>query len=341
MKIKLYKRLSRKMLFITGAGLFIAGTLLLFIDVIVTKKNQSLKGNILPPANHIMKKDERNFSFSAFGDTGARTSIMELIADEVNSSDDRFVIQLGDFFRYRSRSHFQWLIREYKEDFGKVAMFSTPGNHDIDSKLGLSYYNDSLGQENYWFSYGDVLFIGVDSSKIMMTNETLSWLKETLNRERVYYNKCIIFTHVPPIDPRTGFDHTMKVGDSENLYNVIKDYNISLIISGHIHKYCESTFKGIPLVVLPASGQKQRDCDWGYVRFSINDDGISYNPIFFKNPSTNREYIESFLESFFAGSYILFDISFLFIVLSVVLMMPLTLFISKSWHNKLIITENK
>ncbi|MFA6815567.1 MAG: metallophosphoesterase [Lentisphaeria bacterium] len=313
------KTLPKSFFVKVGIILLLLTVIVQFFDVIITKNIDSFfVEKFFPPTDEVFDSENSDFYFSAFSDTGTRTSIVDLIAENVKKSKDKFVLQVGDMFRYRTLSHYRWMVSEVQDAFQTMPIYSIPGNHDINDKYGLQLYRSVFGQENYWFSYGNTLFVGINSSSISFSENTLDWLKRTLKRERKYYQNCIIFTHVPPLDPRKGYSYCLEKEDSEHFYSAIKDFNISMIICGHVHHYGKLLFNGIPLVVLPASGQKKRDCDWGFVRFHVSGQQIEVDPTFFDQPSRNREYVEAYINTYLSGSFRLFVLSGSFFFLSMI-----------------------
>ncbi|MFA6816980.1 MAG: metallophosphoesterase [Lentisphaeria bacterium] len=177
-----------------GVVLLLLTVVVQFFDVIITKNIDSFfVEKFFAPADKVFDSTNSDFYFSAFSDTGTRTSIVDLIGENVKKSKDRFVLQVGDLFRYRTLSHYRWMVSEVHDAFQTMPIYSIPGNHDINDKVGLQLYRSVFGQENYWFSYGNTLFVGVNSSSISFSENTLDWLNRTLKRERKYYQNCIIF----------------------------------------------------------------------------------------------------------------------------------------------------
>ena len=123
--------------------------------------------------------------------------IVRLAQDEGN----QFILYLGDLVRYRNISHFRWIISELDEKL-EFPFLHDSGNHEIANHFGRqdkSLYKMLFGPLYYWFSYGDVMFIGLDSSEEKYNEAQLSWLEDVLEKIRPHYKYCIVHTHVPPL----------------------------------------------------------------------------------------------------------------------------------------------
>lgn len=60
-----------------------------------------------------------------------------------------------------------------------------PGNHEIADRFGSDnkyFYRMVFGPLYYWFSYGNVMFIGLDSSEERYDDAQLEWLEDVLEK---------------------------------------------------------------------------------------------------------------------------------------------------------------
>lgn len=238
--------------------------------------------NRLPPAGSFIDGHE-NFSFAIMSDSGFRDEPVTAIIRDIKNKKVNFILHLGDQARRLSVNHFEHLLQSLEKTLGDVPFYAVPGNHDTTNSTQNTnrYYNRAFGQSYYWFSYGDTLFIALDTSGLDFNKEQQAWLKNVLFRLRSSFKNCILFMHAPPLDPRPGESYAMY-RDSEELAEIIKPYNITALFAGHIHEYIESKFQEIPIYILPPSGQKMRGKTsmYGYILCEIKkDSGLSVTKI--------------------------------------------------------------
>lgn len=179
---------------------------------VVESFNDARHKSFMAPAGKMFAPDAGHFYFAAVSDTGARNEPVERIMNEIRKSKARFVLYVGDLVRYRNPSHFQWMAEEIDEKLGKTPLYAVPGNHEILSVNGVvdrSLYNEVFGPGYYWFSYGEVLFVGLDSSTSAYDDEQLQWLDKTLAKIRPQFKYCVIFSHVPPVNVKVPNDHRL------------------------------------------------------------------------------------------------------------------------------------
>lgn len=228
---------------------------------VVESFNDARHKSFMAPAGKMFAPDAGHFYFAAVSDTGARNEPVE-----------------------------------------KTPLYAVPGNHEILSVNGVvdrSLYNEVFGPGYYWFSYGDVLFIGLDSSTSAYDDEQLQWLDKTLAKIRPQFKYCVIFSHVPPVNVKVPNDHRLFDESRDRFAEVIRNRGVNLLISGHVHYYSESEFAGVPLITLPSSGQPIRSeiKKFGYVMFKADRDGIVKIRPVYVDAGDDMEHWEAFMSS--------------------------------------------
>ena len=154
---------------------------------------------------------------------------------------------------------------------------AVPGNHD-ETDAGVNpylLYERAFGPRRYWFSYGDTLFVGLGSYGSTCRDEDLEWLDKTLARYRSGYRDCIVFTHVPPRDPRAGGQHALPEPLGDAMMNALKKHGVTALFAGHIHSYLEDQIDGIPIYITGGAGA-DRDEPMGpfhYLLCTVGADG--------------------------------------------------------------------
>ena len=257
---------------------------------------------MLPPAGEIISLNKENFSFSAISDTGARDEILEKIIQKITPTDAAFILYLGDLVRYRNPSHFRWMAEEIYSELNEKSFYAVPGNHDIISEKGKvdrNLYTSIFGQPYYWFVHGNTLFIGLDSSEEKYDDKQIEWLKFILNNIRPNYKNCIIYSHVPPISFNPDVNKVLDNDSKIKFADAIRDKGINLLLSGHVHYHAEGEFEGIPLVLLPSSGQNIRGeiKNYGYINVHINSSDIATEVQYIDKQEDTTDYLELFFSS--------------------------------------------
>lgn len=326
--------LWRRRIAAAGKYLFVSGLVLLAIRAFTIKIFSFPPENeYIAPAGQVMEPEAESFSFAVASDTGAKNAPIEQIVREAQAGGNRFLLYLGDLVRYRNISHFRWIVSELDEKLD-FPFYMIPGNHEIANRFGQDnkyLYKMIFGPLYYWFSYGDVMFVALDSSAEQYDEAQLEWLADILEKIRPHFKYCVVYTHVPPVS-NPSWKKKIFIGPSvEKLGEILKRHNVNLILAGHIHQYFEGSVWGIPLVTLMSSGQKIRSDvrKYGYVTVEITPDGIGrVTPHYLEdNLESENEYIERLF------SNVLTDDRFWVICLSLLaaggLLMIVGLFISR------------
>lgn len=254
------------------------------------------------PQSHFFTPRSQEFSVAIASDTGANNYVLERIIDNVVHSDKKyaFMLYLGDFVTKKTNTGLSWVLHEIRPRLHSLPFYSTPGNHDVvlDHAVDKSPYRSVLGSTYYWFGYGDVLFIALDSSGKFIEDEQFEWLDDTLRRVRPMFKYCVIYSHRPPVDLRPElmkYPHRMDDASVARFKDIIGHYKIDIMIFGHVHYFAAGTFAGIPIYTTPSGGQEIRSeiKQYGYVSVTFNKGGVKavdVQYIDFKGPK--REYLE-------------------------------------------------
>lgn len=231
--------------------------------------------NFLPPAGSVINGPE-SFSFAVMSDSGDRHEPIKEIAADIKKQQVNFVLHLGDQARRIQPGHYESLLQDWHQHFGSLPFYAIPGNHDAikDRKANYNYYQRAFGQLYYWFAYGDTMFIALNTAESALDKTQQQWLKTVLATFRPDFKNCIIYMHVPPKDPRPNESYAMRA-NVEDFKAIIAGQRISAIICGHIHEYHAADFEGIPLYIVPPSGQRMRGKTkiYGYLLCTMKPDG--------------------------------------------------------------------
>lgn len=253
------------------------------------------------PQSHFYAPNAKQFSVALAGDTGAENHVLERVIDDVRRSDTdyAFMLYLGDFVTKKTRTGLSWLLHEIRPHLHGMPFYSTPGNHDVELHhiVDKSHYRSMLGSTYYWFGYGRVLFIALDSSGKDIEDEQFEWLDNTLSKIRPVFRHCVIYSHKPPMDliPGVADGHTMDKHSADRLKSILRKYKIDAMIFGHVHYFASGKFAGIPIYTIPAAGQGNRigDSKHGYASITFDFRGIkSVEPHYIEYNGPLREKFE-------------------------------------------------
>ena len=237
-------------------------------------------------------EEEDSFSFLAYGDSrsqeGVHSQLIELMWEEVQLYDARFVLNTGDLVTHGS----PW--EQWQEDFfepalplmGYVPFYPVLGNHELNHE---SYYaNFALPENESWyrFSYGDAEFFALNTNAdFHEKSDQMAWLLKALESSQA--NWKIVFFHHPPF----SCTPSRKPGDKRVrrwLVPVLEDLGADLVLLGHDHLYGRSRdVNGVRYVITggggawtyPAAPDSINEVcvrQYHYIRFDVYPDAIEW-----------------------------------------------------------------
>lgn len=226
-------------------------------DVKLVKKNATTVGFhlLVPPRQRKVIPiypigNPYHFRFFVVGDTREGDEIFKNIIEHANKKKPLFTFHGGDLVsegKEEEYAHLLTLINELE-----VPLYVTPGNHDIRSN-GRPIYGAIFGPAYYSFTYGNIHFIVLDSSTGGLDDAQYGWLEEDLKNHQV--ETIIVFTHVPPFDPRPGESHAFNSPDERDVFlDLMKRYGVDRVYASHIHSYFREEKEGVPYVISGGGG---------------------------------------------------------------------------------------
>ncbi len=186
------------------------------------------------------------FSFMAFGDSGEANEAQYALAKVMEKYPVPLIIHTGDLV-YPSGAASEYVRRfydPYRELLRRSAFYPVAGNHDYDDTLGAPMWaafvlprngpTGSVPEEHYWFDFGDVRFVGINSNRSYETlrDVVAPWLEKVLadagNRWKVVFFHHPAYAHgkYPP----SGKIRTLLVP-------IFDRYQVDLVLNGHDHMY--------------------------------------------------------------------------------------------------------
>ncbi len=219
--------------------------------------------SMLPPAGRTLSQDKRTIRFAVVSDFDMLNDGLERAATEIKKMNVDFVLCTGDIASKANEiRHVNWIAERIRNAFGDIPFMATPGNHDRESKEpfedGIKAYTSVFGQPEYWFGYGDSLFISLNTSRESLPECGTQNLEAMLNQERGHFRRLVIFSHVPPIDLGEGKPDCLPEQDAQQLASLLPKFTPTLYICGHHHCFSQWDFAGTKLVTNASIGQETR-----------------------------------------------------------------------------------
>jgi len=168
----------------------------------------------LPPCHPVqgrMNETATEFKVAMFSDFGMRVNGMTAVAKDITENfHPAFVAFLGDMGLRSDWNEWSYTTKKMRKAFGKTMLFGTSGNHDMMLKNSFTTYSWLFGAEDSFWGYGDTLFIMMHTGKCCFSDEQFPWLESVLRNFRGMYRRCVLMTHVPPVDPNGVHRHALS-----------------------------------------------------------------------------------------------------------------------------------
>ncbi|KYC47583.1 MAG: Calcineurin-like phosphoesterase superfamily domain protein [Candidatus Methanofastidiosum methylothiophilum] len=221
----------------------------------------------------VIKSPETNaLRFAVVGDSRQDSSkdpyprVFKKIMKDIDSRDFNFAIHVGDFVIHEEEKYFE----EFEDIIGgyDTPVYTVIGNHDSDILKG-SLYKQYYGGTYYSFLYMGVKFIFLDNSMENLNEDNILFLENELK----YEGEKFVFLHMPPFDPRDSKSHNMEGG--EDFMQIMRDNNVSLVFSGHVHMYYQTTEDGTRYIITGGGGSPLHTTEkkGGFHHYVIYDQG--------------------------------------------------------------------
>lgn len=196
-----------------------------------------------------------------------------------------FVVVPGDLVH--ANTPYQWKLYMQGIKHYDKQLFTIPGNHDINNLLDLERYRDRMGDDYYDFVVHNCAFIMIDS-QIARDNsidigehvQQWNWLEKTLEEHALAKRRYIFLVMHHPLyqnayDEKDAYQN-WPAGTRLKLLNLIKKYNVSAVLTGHLHKTVQQQLKGTNVISYTTGGTSKiwDDHGYGFRWFKVDADGI-------------------------------------------------------------------
>lgn len=187
------------------------------------------------------------------------------VVRQINAAKPAFVIHTGDAQEIMSPEN----IEAFKEITKGIAVpvYTVPGNHDIidlakagaeEGSKRVDTWKAAIGCDHTSFEYDGCTFIGLDgnlwNTGYEMEKEQFKWLETELKKAKG--KRIFIFQHQPifllsPADPNGEYFEVQNPARGK-LLDLFKKYRVEAVITGHFHRFNESTYERISYITSPA-----------------------------------------------------------------------------------------
>jgi Icc protein len=194
-----------------------------------------------------------DFHFVILGDRTGETQpgIYEQVWKATAAENPAFVITVGDTIQGLADATADREWHEVQKIFPpRIALYLTPGNHDIWSELSETLYRKYSGRPvHYSFDHEQAHFTILDNSRTEQFSATeLAWLESDLRAHEKQPLK-FVFSHRP-----SWIVEVLLKNPNSAIHQLAKKYGVQYVVSGHIHQMVHSNFDGITYLSMPSAG---------------------------------------------------------------------------------------
>ncbi|MGY5853371.1 MAG: metallophosphoesterase [Candidatus Thorarchaeota archaeon] len=231
-------------------------------------------------------------NFYVLGDSQGYQDGIGQVVESANNNLPDFIFHCGDITPFGQENQYADVLNTLRPL--NVPLFTTAGNHDI-RQGGDELYKKHFGPLNYSFDFGLAHFVVLDTSSGDIPEEALKWLESDLFATDLEWK--FIFTHIPPLDPRSGMNHTLTNPDTINhLIDILETTDTDAIFSGHIHMFNHSIINDVNYIITGGAGatlyaSPEEGGFHHYAEVVIEDSTLSFNTIPLEEPSFTRDMV--------------------------------------------------
>jgi predicted MPP superfamily phosphohydrolase len=189
------------------------------------------------------------------------------VVNEINNNNEiAFILIGGDVTENGDSASLckaKQLLNQLKKPY-----YITFGNHDVRaSKSENRFYTSIFGSDRFSFSYKDVHFIGFSTVPVSnygaghVSTQDITWIKTELSQQKPE-KPLIVTTHYP-----------LLTGDVDNWYemtDILRKYNIQVVLNGHYHRNALLNYDGIAGIV-NRSTLRGKEPKGGYSIYTVSD----------------------------------------------------------------------
>jgi 3',5'-cyclic AMP phosphodiesterase CpdA len=236
-----------------------------------------------------VNEPKTSLNFYVLGDSQGYNGGLTQVIASANAHQPDFIFHCGDLTPFGQENQYNAVLTTLESS--TVPFYATVGNHDI--RLGGNVrYEEAFGPSTYSFNLGPAHFSVVNTSSGTIPQEELAWLEEDLSQSQSEWK--VVFTHIPPFDPREGENHSMVDEVAANqLMNLLQTSEVDAFFAGHIHMFNLTTLDGVLYAISGGAGaslyaDEESGGFYHYLNVTINQEGLFVEPILLNPPTPDR-----------------------------------------------------
>ena len=201
----------------------------------------------------IQELDAKSFTvLGSPGSDGLGAGALQMFHAGLIGAQGDFVVVLGDISPI-GRDPYYHQVADFVDIVSPKPVYVMRGNHDGPD------YSEYFGLDNCAILSEEYLLIMLDNSKRRFTDETLTFLRETM--ALVGSDNVMVAFHVPPPNRFNG--NSMSVDEWQRFEDAVGVWRnrISLLICSHAHSGFEDEVDGLRLVVTGGAGAQMHGQD--------------------------------------------------------------------------------
>lgn len=222
-----------------------------------------------------------DFHFVILGDRTGETQpgIYEQIWKNTMEENPAFVVTVGDTIQGLNDKTADAEWREVQKLFPSIALYLTPGNHDIWSALSEKLFQKYSGHPvHYSFDREQAHFTILDNSRTdNFTPAELAWLEADLRAHEKQPVK-FVFSHRP-----SWLVDVLLKNPRNPVHQLAKKYGVQYVVSGHVHQMIYSNLEGVMYLSMPSAGGHLRNSmkyedGWffAHTRVDVTDTSVAF-----------------------------------------------------------------
>ncbi len=237
--------------------------------------------------------------------------------DKINELNPDFVLTGGDNIMdalgvNKDRMNLQFNMLDSMLKFFKMPVYTTMGNHDVfgiypksgieqtDPEYGKVVYENKFAKRYYSFDHKGVHYLILDGISIneekrkyygRVDSEQMEWIKSDLSGVD---NKTpiVVSIHIPLMtvfgqiiqSATTANDSSYVIANGKEVIELFKDYNLKLVLQGHLHFLEEISLYGATFITAGALSGKwwqgpNMDIEEGFLLVDFDGTNFSYEYI--------------------------------------------------------------
>ena len=230
------------------------------------------------------------------GDTGAASPELRANFRSMAREPALLVLHAGDIGYRGPREYGRFLKAAEALPF---PLFAVPGDHDRDAADGGYHeWDDRFGGRDRVVEKDGLRVILLDTAGETLSDASLRFLEGALRRPdppEPGPRWIVVVTHCPPYRPHPpaprplGKGHVIRdAAAAQKLLDLLRDARVTLLATGHIHRFEVGDREGVPLVVSGGGGKSVQPGEaYHYVRVTLSDPPVIERVV--TTPRTGRE----------------------------------------------------